>query len=415
MPSLRKTLLATAALVLSIDAYGVCYDSFNAVGNVDRHFAFLKAKFTAVRTYQTSVGGALNLIDAAAKAGLQIAAGVWLRGDDAMFAADVAAVVAGTRRHPTAVTAIFVGNEDIFNGVNASTVIAKIAAVRGAFAAAGVAPPPIGSVETDGHFLANPALAAACDIIGVNIYPFFSPFVTTTTNRIADLDKRYAAVVQAYGAARIRITETGWPSEGSAYMNHFSNLASARDYYHEFDTWVAPRGDGHYYFQFHDVPYKGNYEAHFGLSTDGASWKFDVLPTPAPTPAPTTTTPAPTTTTATPTTTLTTVAPTTTNSPAGAPPPATTTGHKDDSPHADEATASGGTTAAGTKAMATDTTSTSTATGVSLGLVGVFAASITGFVVYRRRLARHSRNMVTDPSGCQLMTYRNAPDATAIL
>ncbi|KAF0775295.1 hypothetical protein AaE_001004, partial [Aphanomyces astaci] len=153
---------------------GICYDSFQAIGNVDAHFTFLKGKFGAVR--------------------LQVAAGVWLRGPIA-FEDDLKAAVDGVKRHPTNVMAVYVGNEDLDHGWSAEQVVDKIRVVRAAFAAQGLGNVPIGTVQTDGQFLANPDLAAACDVVGVNIYPFFDSSAFSMLFPVDNLDKRYAAMV----------------------------------------------------------------------------------------------------------------------------------------------------------------------------------------------------------------------------
>ncbi|CAK4807939.1 unnamed protein product [Aphanomyces euteiches] len=280
-------LLCTAQFALSIS--GVCYDSFQAIGNVDAHFSFLKRVFGAVRTYQTSVANQVNLIDSAAKAGLKIAAGIWLRGPIA-FADDLQATIDGTKRNPNSVLSIYVGNEDLDNGWNVTQVIDKIKAVKTAFAAAGLANIPIGTVQTDAQMIAHPELGAVCDVVGVNIYPFFEP--APMDSPIDSLDRRYSAMKAAHGS-KIRLTETGWPTADASFLKYIADTPSARQYFKGYQAWAARAiTTESFYFQFADVPPKGGYEAHFGLSADSISWKFDVEPTVAPTPSPT---PSPTT------------------------------------------------------------------------------------------------------------------------
>ncbi len=70
---------------------GVCYDTYGGPAMIQKHFEIIKTQFSAVRTYQTSLGPQkeFNVVDAAAAAGLALAAGIWLRGNPDMFALDL--------------------------------------------------------------------------------------------------------------------------------------------------------------------------------------------------------------------------------------------------------------------------------------------------------------------------------------
>ncbi|OQS06051.1 hypothetical protein THRCLA_01885 [Thraustotheca clavata] len=278
---------AIAAVVAGLK--GICYDSYLATSQVDSDFVMIKKSFDAVRTYQTFVNG-INLIDAAAKANLKIAAGIWIR-DATIFQNDIQAVIAGVKAHPNTVLAIYVGNEEIFNGWNATQVISYVEAVRGALADNAITTIPVGSVQTDGDFLDHPELASVCDIVGVNIYPFFSSSPLAILFPMQDLTTRFNAVANKYGANRVKLTETGWPTAGVSYGTPVSSFSTAQSYFNSYISWsTTSGGDCPFYFQFQDVTTKQGYEAHFGLTSDGVTWKFSpptLAPTPAPTPSPT--------------------------------------------------------------------------------------------------------------------------------
>ncbi|KAF0719328.1 Aste57867_1112 [Aphanomyces stellatus] len=301
-------------------AGGVCFDVIDA-GQIDTHFAKIKSKFSAVRVYETNMGSA-NAISAAKKAGLQIAAGVWLRSGEGKIQADIDAIVSGIKGNPGTVIAVYVGNEDLANGMSADAVTGYVNRVKGALAGTGV---PVGSVQIDGDFLNAPGLAAACDIVGVNIYPYFGSSPASINNPIDDLTARFNAVNSKYGG-KAKLTETGWPTSGT-YNGHVGSYDNAKAYWNAYNSWSYGSGGGApFYFQYRDIAGKSpEYEAHFGLVDGSGAWKFDVAPsppataapttppptTPKPTPPPTTTTtaPPPTTTTVTPAPTTTTVTP----------------------------------------------------------------------------------------------------------
>ncbi|RHY21845.1 hypothetical protein DYB36_014143, partial [Aphanomyces astaci] len=270
---------------------GVAYDSYQA-GSADQHFAVIKSKFSNVRTYQTLVEGtsrgSVNLIDAGAKAGLGMACGLWNRMGDEFFKRDLEALVDGIKRNPGTCQQVYVGNEDLVSGFSKAILLSRIWATKSALKAAGLNV-PVGTVETDAT-MKNPSnddLAAACDVIGINVYPY------STDANIDQLTTRFNEVASKY-PGRVHLTETGWPSEG----NYKATFDKAKKYFFDYQEWKKTNGgECPYYFQFHDVSVKHGDECHFGLSADGATWKFDVAPAPA-TPAPTTaapSTPAPTT------------------------------------------------------------------------------------------------------------------------
>jgi glucan endo-1,3-beta-D-glucosidase len=280
---------------------GVCYDSYLAIGNVASHFSKIKSKFGAVRTYQSSVENKVNLIDAASAADLKIAAGIWTRGPIA-FSEDLNAAVEGTKRHAGNVMVVYVGNEDFHNQKSVEEVKSWIAQTRSAFQAAGLNT-PIGSVQTDADWLNDSMggqIAGDCDVIGVNIYPYFGNGAARA-NPIESLTRRFNAVVAKYPGKDVRLTETGWPSEGGPPE---ANFDAAQKYFRQYQEWATTNGGySPFYFQFHDVSIKGGAEAHFGIAlSNGQSWKYDVAPAASsnandpPAPAPSTSTPVPTTT-----------------------------------------------------------------------------------------------------------------------
>ncbi|KDO22347.1 hypothetical protein SPRG_12808 [Saprolegnia parasitica CBS 223.65] len=296
-----------ASLFVAVRSFGVCYDSYDP-GNAGTHFQTIKSRFSFVRTYDTHFWNGANAIKLAAANGLTIHAGVWLRAGDQQIAADVNAIIAGLRSHPSSVPIVYVGNEDLMNGWNLDMVRAKVESVRASLVNAGVSKNVlIGSVQTDGDWLGNRGLAAAVDVIGVNIYPFFGASEDSKTNPIADLETRWNAMLTAFPGKRIELVETGWPHAGPTLNGHVPSYTNAVDYFNKVQAWIQNQGKGGQrpsYFMFHDNPHKviGSIEGSFGLANQRGEWKFSfagdnsgpapaspapaLTPTPAPTPTP---------------------------------------------------------------------------------------------------------------------------------
>ncbi|EQC29341.1 hypothetical protein SDRG_13010 [Saprolegnia diclina VS20] len=272
--------LAFVAVVVAAVAHaaaagmGVCYDIYDA-NNIDKHFRTIKTRFSAVRTYQTSLWTPRNVIDAGADNGLAVYAGIWLR-DGMDFNKELQAVIDGHYRHPGTLQAVFVGNEDLMNNWNQWAIRDKVNAARSRLRSAGINV-PVGSVQTDGDWLKNRDLANACDIMGVNIYAFFGGSPVSWTNPIADLDARWKAMTQAFGGNKVMLTETGWPHGGGNNGNHVSNRGNAIDYFTKVQAWVNAGNGGAapMYFMFHDNRRKYGFEGQFGLADADSNWKFD--------------------------------------------------------------------------------------------------------------------------------------------
>ncbi|RHY76498.1 hypothetical protein DYB30_013369, partial [Aphanomyces astaci] len=281
--TVEHTLFTNKASQSATSLSGVCYDSYDAA-NMEKHFGLIKQKFNGVRTYQTKLGNK-NMAAAAGEAGLKIAAGAWLRnGND--WKGDVQAAIDAHKKYSN-VLAIYVGNEDLMHHISARQIIDNIATAKGMVQSAGVNI-QVGTVQTDGDFLANPELVNACDTIGVNIYPFFGASEDSWKTPVKDLTARWNAITNKYGNKNPRLTETGWPSGGGNNGAHVSSYENAKSYFESYSNWArSSGGDASFYFMFHDNPGKGGFESQFGISDSNGVFKFNVAPAPAPAPAPT--------------------------------------------------------------------------------------------------------------------------------
>ncbi|KAF0699703.1 Aste57867_9752 [Aphanomyces stellatus] len=267
----------------------VCYDSWDSwgPGKMADQFRRIKERFSGVRTYQTR--GARNHIEVAAEVGLSIYAGVWIK--DGGWEADMQAAVDGARRFPNSIKAILVGNEEILEGKDQWFVIDKVNRMKSMLQAAGVWNVKVGSVQTDGDWLNKAGeLANVCDVIGVNIHPFFGASDNSKWNPIEDLKARWNAMTWRFGD-KVVLTETGWPTHGTPQNGHVPSMDTALKYVKQVNEWAkgGNGGDAPAHFMFADNPNKGpNFEKAFGLAWSNAAWKFEFSTVgPAP-PAPTT-------------------------------------------------------------------------------------------------------------------------------
>ncbi|KAF8062654.1 btgE [Scenedesmus sp. PABB004] len=278
---------------------GVCYDPMHnpeyplnggplgdLAAAMAKDFAQMASLGVAhARTYYSTFYGT-PVAPAAAAAGVRLALGVFMTGE-AWYADQVAAAVAAVVNHPSTVTALLVGNENLAPAgpASAAQIVARITGLRDALAAAGVAPGavPVGTVQRATEWLAPPgtpggdaaaALAAACDVVGANVYAFFG--AADPSDPAKPLDAQWTQLQARYGA-KLQLTETGFPSDGGTSPSGVpATLAGARGYWDAVSRgWVpAGRTGGRpaFYFSMYDRrpddgTMGGGYEQHFGLLT----------------------------------------------------------------------------------------------------------------------------------------------------
>ncbi|TYZ68197.1 hypothetical protein PybrP1_012973 [[Pythium] brassicae (nom. inval.)] len=247
-------------------------------------FAVIRSYFTVARTYYSSYYG-VSVTPAAAANGVKLYLGVYMT-TEAWYADQVAAAVAAVKQFPDTVVAILVGNENVqpAGPFSARDVADRVVAVRARVKSETGRTVPVGTVQRAAEWLetgdraAIRDLADACDIIGVNIYPFFDANYDARWP-LAIVDGIWAKMLERYPASKLRLTETGFPTAGAplaATPSNVPSLANAKGYYAAFRDWrPAPGGGGGeaFWFMFFDRSAADDsmgveLEKHFGFFTD---------------------------------------------------------------------------------------------------------------------------------------------------
>lgn len=200
--------------------FGVAYAPYNADGScksatqVMSDFGVIGASYGMVRVYGVDCNQ-IPAVYAAAKANnLKVMYGIFSIDN---LGDQIATLTAGINSDWSNVDTVSVGNELVNNGqASPQQMLDAVAAARKLLTASGWTGPVV-TVDTFVAALAHPELCSGSDYCAVNIHPFFDPNTpaekagTFVVNMVQALREKLGNPT-----ARVRVTESGWPWQGSA-------------------------------------------------------------------------------------------------------------------------------------------------------------------------------------------------------
>ena len=197
---------------------------------------------------------------------LKIAAGCDLSTDPNYNEREVQALIALCRTGQ--VDLAVVGEEALYsNYTSEAQLITYIQRVR----ATGV---PTTTSDTWGEIIGHPGVAAQCDVILANMFPYWEGQDIKVA--IPYLGRCYNKVRQAYLFKQIMV-ETGWPTAGETKGAAVASLANATSFLSGFTAWAGAHSVKYYYFEAFDEPWKAAHEgevgAHWGIWDDSGVMK----------------------------------------------------------------------------------------------------------------------------------------------
>ncbi len=116
-------------------------------------------------------------------------------------------------------------------------------------------------------YINHPGIVDACDVIFVNLYPYWEGVNVNYAMYFVDL--KFEKLKKVVGDKEIIISESGWPSDGNTIGEAVPSLENARFYLINFVSWAEARNVKYFYFEAYDEVWKANYEgpqgAHWGI------------------------------------------------------------------------------------------------------------------------------------------------------
>jgi exo-beta-1,3-glucanase (GH17 family) len=212
---------------------------------------------TGLRTF-CSTGIWAGMPQMAKAKGMSVAAACDLGSDYSYNNIELDGLIAQCRTG--AVSLAVVGDETLSgSGLSQSRLISYITKVK----AYGV---PTTTSQTYDELLAHPKIMSACNVIVMNIYPFWEG--KSVGSAVTYINTQYQRVKKAAKGKQV-IVETGWPSAGSACASAVPSIANANTFLKSFMSWANSNGVKYYYFEAFDELWKvrseGDVGAHWGV------------------------------------------------------------------------------------------------------------------------------------------------------
>ncbi len=183
-------------------------DRFATRQEAEEDLALLARVTGSIRTY-SSLEGPYDTPELAQKHGLRVWQGIWLGGDRAQNAREMARAIDLAHRYPDTVTRVIVGNEVLLRrDLPVDELIADIEHVRASVHQ------PVAYADVSDFWDQFPQVAQHVDLVLIHLLPYWEDVPTGIDHAVANVGEVYAHFTKLFAGKQIVIGETGWPSRG---------------------------------------------------------------------------------------------------------------------------------------------------------------------------------------------------------
>ena len=136
---------------------------------------------------------------------------------------------------------------------------------------------PVGTVDAYFLFENYPRVAAACDVLLVNCYPFWES--CPAEYALLYMKEMYRRAQAVADGKKVIISETGWPTQGSPFGGAVPSYDNALEYFIRTYQWAAEDSIEIFYFSSFDESWKigdeGDVGAYWGLWDEDGKLKYE--------------------------------------------------------------------------------------------------------------------------------------------
>lgn len=227
---------------------------------IRRRLEIIRPHSKWVRSFSCTEGN--ELIPVIAKElGMKTMVGAWLGKDDKINQAEVEGLIKlGKEGH---VDIAAVGNEVMYRkDLSEDELLGFIEKVKEA-----IPKTPVGYVDAYYEFELRPIITEACDVILANCYPYWEGCALDYS--LLYIKDMYNRAQKSGKGKKVIITETGWPSQGTALYGAVPSDENFMKYFINIQTWSKLNSIDIFYFSSFDESWKvgaeGDVGAYWGI------------------------------------------------------------------------------------------------------------------------------------------------------
>ncbi len=240
-------------------------DRFPTPAEVDQDLSLLAPITRAIRTY-AAIEGSYDIAAIAQRHGLKLWQGIWLGGDRAKNALEMAHAIELAHRYPDTIERLVVGNEVLLRrDLPPAELIADIDHVRAAVHQ------PVAYADVSDFWDQFPQVAPHVDIVLIHLLPYWEDVPTGIDHAVAAVGRVYDHFASLFPGKRVAIGEAGWPSRGRQRRDAVPSRINQARFLRGFITLAASKHFDYNFIEAFDQNWKYQNEgvmgANWGLFT----------------------------------------------------------------------------------------------------------------------------------------------------
>lgn len=274
----ESELQSTFRKLLNQGVHGLCFSPYAngqkpgsalTEDQIENRLDIIKPFTSAVRTFSCTAGNEM-IPRIAHENGLGTMVGAWLGKDLDRNEMEIENAIAIAKDGYA--DSVAVGNEVMYRGdLSEDKLIEYISRVKSKLSDV-----PVGYVDAYYEFCNRPAITEVCDIIFANCYPYWEGCHMDYS--LLYMKDMYRRACEAAKGKKVVISETGWPSQGSAFEGSNPSYLNALVYFINTQLWTQEEGIEVFYFSSFDEDWKvhdeGDVGAYWGLWDKDGNLKF---------------------------------------------------------------------------------------------------------------------------------------------